>query len=331
MRVAGKIIGMTAGYLLGSGKWWVVLLGLLAGHWLDKLRTQDRTLKKRVGTRSDWKRVTLLPSSASDQADAEIAISYCQALFVLLGRITKLDGHVSERDIQWVESLMAKMSIRGRVRDYCIDLFREGKSLKQDVTSVMSALHWQLYSHTALKHQFVETLVASIYIDGQFNRSGWILVLEVAAKLGYPETKLWQLRHHYEDQLSKDGTSSRPSSSRRSSARASGRHADNGERHRERYKKSEEYSKAYQEYDQQSVGGTVSRVSKEEALHELGISTHEWSDFDLKKLKRVYRKLMSQHHPDKLIASGASERQVQRAKSKTQKVRAAYDKLATFL
>lgn len=45
------------------------------------------------------------------------------------------------------------------------------------------------------------------------------------------------------------------------------------------------------------------------------------------ELKRAYRKLMSQHHPDKLISKGLPEEMMQLAKEKTQEIQAAYDRV----
>lgn len=42
------------------------------------------------------------------------------------------------------------------------------------------------------------------------------------------------------------------------------------------------------------------------------------------ELKKVYRKLMSQHHPDKLIAKGLPTETIQFATQKTQQIQAAY-------
>jgi DnaJ like chaperone protein len=42
-------------------------------------------------------------------------------------------------------------------------------------------------------------------------------------------------------------------------------------------------------------------------------------------LKKAYRRLMSQHHPDKLIAKGLPEEMMKIATEKTQEIRAAYD------
>ena len=48
------------------------------------------------------------------------------------------------------------------------------------------------------------------------------------------------------------------------------------------------------------------------------------SDADL---KRAYRRMMSRHHPDKLIARGLPEEMVKVATEKTQAIKAAYDRI----
>lgn len=45
------------------------------------------------------------------------------------------------------------------------------------------------------------------------------------------------------------------------------------------------------------------------------------------EIKKAYRRLMSQHHPDKLVAKGLPEEMMQIAKEKTQEIQTAYDKL----
>ncbi len=48
-------------------------------------------------------------------------------------------------------------------------------------------------------------------------------------------------------------------------------------------------------------------------------------DCDNKSLKQAYRRLMSQHHPDKLVAEGLPDEMMLLAKEKTQEIQAAYD------
>ena len=43
------------------------------------------------------------------------------------------------------------------------------------------------------------------------------------------------------------------------------------------------------------------------------------------EVKKAYRRLMSQHHPDKLVAKGLPEEMMKLAKEKTQEISAAYE------
>ena len=45
------------------------------------------------------------------------------------------------------------------------------------------------------------------------------------------------------------------------------------------------------------------------------------------EVKRAYRRLMSQHHPDKLVAKGLPEEMMELATQKTQEIRAAYEQV----
>ena len=62
-------------------------------------------------------------------------------------------------------------------------------------------------------------------------------------------------------------------------------------------------------------------TSLEDAYAALGI-TAGVSDKDL---KRAYRKLMSEHHPDKLIAKGVPEDMIKLATERSQEIQAAYE------
>jgi DnaJ like chaperone protein len=45
------------------------------------------------------------------------------------------------------------------------------------------------------------------------------------------------------------------------------------------------------------------------------------------EVKKAYRRLMSQHHPDKLIARGLPEEMIKIATEKTQQIKAAYEQV----
>jgi len=76
----------------------------------------------------------------------------------------------------------------------------------------------------------------------------------------------------------------------------------------------------------QGQGSSQARGSvneKSEAYAVLGVTPQD-SKADIKK---AYRRLMSQHHPDKLVSKGLPEEMIKVATEKSQKIRDAYDLL----
>ena len=81
-------------------------------------------------------------------------------------------------------------------------------------------------------------------------------------------------------------------------------------------------AQAYQEFRTQDK--TQPRSKEEELLRAYRILGIE-PTASAQELKRAYRRLMSQHHPDKLIAKGLPEEMLEMAKERTQAIRAAYE------
>ena len=63
------------------------------------------------------------------------------------------------------------------------------------------------------------------------------------------------------------------------------------------------------------------KTALEDAYRLLGVSESISDD----ELKKTYRRLMSQHHPDKLVAKGLPEQMIEDATEKTQQIKAAYE------
>lgn len=83
---------------------------------------------------------------------------------------------------------------------------------------------------------------------------------------------------------------------------------------------------SYQEYhsqQQRHTTGNPSRITLKEAYHTLDVS-ESTSNADV---KRAYRRLISKNHPDKLVSKGLPEEMMKLATEKTQRIKAAYDRI----
>lgn len=81
----------------------------------------------------------------------------------------------------------------------------------------------------------------------------------------------------------------------------------------------------FHQYSQQQGGyhqaADYNAPSVDQAYELLGVKASD----DEKTVKRAYRRLMSQHHPDKLVAKGLPEQMIKMATEKTQEIKAAYE------
>jgi len=81
-----------------------------------------------------------------------------------------------------------------------------------------------------------------------------------------------------------------------------------------------------QQFAGDSAGGAFTRgASLKDAYAVLGVKESASDD----EIKKAYRKLMNQHHPDKLVAKGLPEEMMKIATEKTQEIKAAYEKIKT--
>ena len=67
----------------------------------------------------------------------------------------------------------------------------------------------------------------------------------------------------------------------------------------------------------------ASRRTLEDAYHILGVTAEASAD----EIKKAYRRLMSQHHPDKLVSKGLPEEMIRLATDKTADIKSAYEQI----
>lgn len=218
-----------------------------------------------------------------------------EAVFSILGHLAKADGRVSENEIAQAEALMTRMGLDGDKRREAIRQFNLGKQADFPLDQVVARFRARTQKRKLLTLNFIEILLSAALADGELHAEEEKVLLRVAQGLGIPEAQFRQLL---------------------SMLLAQARFAHGG------YQQQGPFGGGYQGGAQggyQAPGRQGPTLA--EAYAVLGVDSSA-SDAEV---KRAYRRLMSQHHPDKLAAQGLSEEMIRLATEKTAEISRAYD------
>jgi len=196
--------------------------------------------------------------------------TFFEALFSSLGHLSKADGQVTETEIRMVESLMQRMQITGEERQRAIRFFNQGK---EDGFDLEAALHsFVQYSAVRqdLRLMFMEIVVEAAFTSGTVSQEEYAVLQRIARALRIP-------RALFSAMMQARGA---PSGANDQAGHGQGSYGPGG------YGRSRSY---------RASGGNTTRTM-DQAYAQLGL-TRKASDGEVKK---AYRKLVSQYHPDKL-------------------------------
>lgn len=296
MRYWGKLLGLILGIMSGGGVWGVIT-GVLMGHMVDRAR-------------------------AARRRDFFSAQSTRQALFFLttfqaMGHLSKSKGRVTEADIQAATLMMDRLELFGEARQAAQQAFREGKSNAFPVRTKLRKLRDACLGRFDMIRMFLDIQLQIAFNDGALHPNERRLLYVFADELGVTREQFEFFLRNMEGQQrqSTQGQSTQGQSKQHQSKQ-------NGKSYQRRNQ-----SYGGQSYGGQSQGGQRQQTpytrgpTLESACRTLGVRTSD----DAATVKRAYRKLMNEHHPDKLVGKGLSPRMMDMAKRKAQDIQAAYE------
>jgi DnaJ like chaperone protein len=268
MNMWGKLIGGFFGFLLAGPIGFI--LGILIGYFFDRgfTRNQKNTFSSH-------------PATAQQV--------FFNSTFLVMGHIAKLDGRVSEAEIQAARAIMNRLGLNEDMREKAIHLFNQGKQSSFDLESTLKKLAQACHHNRVLLKLFMEIQVQTALAEHYVNLKKQKALQKISHYLGSPPINLSFFEHlfRFEDSF------------RRQSRQQSN-------------------ERAYQ-----SSSPSQPTLNLREAYAILGVSESA-SPADIKK---AYRKQMSLHHPDKLLSKGLPEEMIKIATEKTQNIKAAYDRI----
>jgi len=213
---------------------------------------------------------------------------FLKTLFLLMGRLAKADSRVSQSEIDHVEQFMAQAGMTAEHRKEAISHFQEGVKSEFHMDGTLNHFLAVCGRSLQMKHLLLVYMAGIAMADGDIHSAEKEILGRVASRLGYSEQAFNQLMAMIQGQNRFAGGA------------------------------------GYQHQHGPGAGPRGATNTLEDAYQALGVSA---SDND-KDIKRAYRKLISQYHPDKLSHLGEEFSNL--ANEKFLEIQQAYTKLKSI-
>ena len=223
----------------------------------------------------------------SSQDELKSQAIFFHALFSVMGHVAKADGKVTDTEIKMASTLMNQMGLEGDMRREAQEAFREGKAADFPIKEILLEFKASCHGRRDIMQVFLEILIQAAYADGGLDSREQKVLESAAMHLGFRQNELLYLVSMFEAEMRFRQAGGRQQRSHR----------------------------------QQKSSGYSSAQNLEDAYRILGAKKTD----DERVIKKLYRKLMSEHHPDKLVSKGLPKQALEIAKGKAQDIQAAYE------
>ena len=222
---------------------------------------------------------------------------FLQTTFAVMGHLSKSKGRVTEEDIQLAQQFMTRLNLDTGSRRMAQEAFNRGKEADFPIRQVIREFRIGCGRRPDLLRMFLDIQIQTALADNHLETSEKDLLAVIAQELGLSQMQFEQMMAMiYASQQFASG----------------------------QYQQQGQYQQGYQQGGYQ--GGqqsyrTSGSGNLEAAYQILGVTAND----EQITVKRAYRKLMNEYHPDKLVAKGLPPEMMEMAKEKAQKIQAVYD------
>lgn len=224
---------------------------------------------------------------------------FMQTTFAVLGHLSKAKGRVTKEDIALANNLMSQMNLDDSGKKLAQDAFRRGKETDFPLRRAIRELRQACGQRTDLLRMFLHIQVKAVFLDDELSPSEQEILYVIVEELGIS-------RFQFDQMIAMEMASRQ--------FRGFYQHAQQGGFYSQQNHGFHDYQQ--HRYTQRHQGPTLS-----DAYQVLGVSEQD----SQQTIKRAYRRLMMENHPDKLVSKGLPKEMLELAKEKTQQIQAAYD------
>ncbi|HEY8681810.1 MAG TPA: co-chaperone DjlA [Rhodanobacter sp.] len=216
---------------------------------------------------------------------------YVGPLFTLLGAVAKSDGRVSEAEIAVAERLMTRMNLDTELRKQAAASFNAGKQPEFDVTQTITALRNWVGMRRDHAFPVLDVVIETVLAEGNPAPEKMAILRQLAFALRVSDMELMALM----------------------AMKGYAWHAGAGQR-----------GYGHGQQGRGPGGGYVPPQRTTQGPDPYAVLGIERGAED-RAVKRAYRKLISEHHPDRL--GDLPEDMRKRAESRASEINAAYDRI----
>ena len=112
-----------------------------------------------------------------------------RTMFVLMGKLAKLDGLVVDGEIQYATAVMQLLDLNGLDRQEAIDNFELGKQIDTDVMPFMAELNSCIKQRRSLANLFLQVQCRLCFVKGGIRLKEKMLLRDVAEALGFSKAE----------------------------------------------------------------------------------------------------------------------------------------------
>jgi DnaJ like chaperone protein len=277
------------GKIIGAILGYIVGRGLLGAIVGFVIGHQFDVMARRTGGALGRRRPGAIGADgAGHGSPAELRRAFFEATFQVMGHVAKSDGRVTDQEIDAARAAMRRFSLSEADKLRAIELFTAGKRPDFPLEGSLERLRWLAGEQSHLCRLFVQIQLEAALLGNGLGDRPRAVFQRICSALGISALELASLEamlRMHRGAYAGDGPGAR-----------------------------------HQQQQQRSTGGAfASRLA--DAYDVLGVAPTA-VDADV---RRAFRKLVSQNHPDKLVAQGLPESMITAAHERTQRILEAYE------
>jgi len=136
-----------------------------------------------------FKRLSGFSAAAELPAGGRAEQRLSRAMFVVLGRLAKMDGRVTQEEIDYANQIMQRMALVGERRRQAISAYDQGKHPDADLSESVALAAKVIGRRSALAKLFLQIQCEAAYLKGNLRLKDKMLLRDVAEQLGYSKSE----------------------------------------------------------------------------------------------------------------------------------------------